>query len=539
MKFTSILGAALLAVALPLSSAPASAATLSVCVEGSPEIFNPQLSSSGTTTNVLGNIYDHLVSVKANSSEIEPALATGWEISEDGRRYVFSLRQGVKWQSNEHFTPSRDFNADDVVFTFERMMNANHPYHKVSGGYYVTFSTKLADILDSVTKIDDTHVAFTLKEPLSPFIGILAHQSIGITSAEYADVMMQAGRAPDFDMMPIGTGPFALQSYVQDAMVRLVPFKESWGALIGDASRTAMVDTLVLAITPDASVRLQRALAGECQIALYPNLADREIIEQSDRLELWRSPVASSGFVDFSFRDEKFQDKRVRQALAMAVNVPALVEVVYSGMGVVTGAIIPPVLWGHDETVGPHPYDPVAAKKLLEEAGYAEGFAMQLWAIPVSRPYMPNGRRAGEMLQADWAKIGIDVEIISYEWGEYIRRAQGGEAPTAMWGGIWDFPDPSQIPNNYFICDSQGKPSPSNIGGWCDETFIALMNEAGRISDMDKRAALYRQAQQRFHEEVPAIVLGGADVLTVVAKNVKGFAPAIFGTSRFSGVTVE
>src|SRR5699024_5459416 len=104
-------------------------------------------------------------------------------------------------------------------------------------------------------------------------------------------------------------GPFALQAYQQDAIVRLAPFKETWGTAIGDKSRTPMVDALIMAISTDASVRLQRALAGECQIALYPNLADRATIEKSETLELKQTPVASTGFIDFNFRDEKFQDK--------------------------------------------------------------------------------------------------------------------------------------------------------------------------------------------------------------------------------------
>ncbi|MBK5570267.1 ABC transporter substrate-binding protein, partial [Ensifer sp. SSB1] len=160
------LGTALLTLALSTS---AHAGVLSVCVEGSPEIFNPQLSSSGTTSNVLANIYDNLVSVKANSSDIEPALAESWTISEDGRTYTFKLRKGVKWQSNDQFIPTRDFNADDVVFTFDRMLKSDHPYAKISNGTYITFNTKLADSLKAVSKIDDYTVAFTLKEPLAPF----------------------------------------------------------------------------------------------------------------------------------------------------------------------------------------------------------------------------------------------------------------------------------------------------------------------------------------------------------------------------------
>jgi dipeptide transport system substrate-binding protein len=534
--FAATLGSALMAVTL---STTAHAGILSVCVEGSPEIFNPQLSSNGTTSNVLANIYDNLVSVKATSSDIEPSLAESWTVSDDGRSYTFTLRKGVKWQSNAGFNPSRDFNADDVIFTFDRMMKADNPYAKINGGNYVTFNTKLADILESVKKIDDYTVTFTLKEPLAPFIGIMAHQSLAITSAEYADVLLKAGTPQAFDMQPIGTGPFALQAYQQDAMIRLIPFKETWGASIGDKSRTPMVDALIMAISTDASVRLQRALAGECQIALYPNLADREMIEKSDILDLRHTPVASTGFIDFNFRDEKFQDKRVRTALAEAINVPALVDAVYSGMGVATGALIPPVLWGHAKDLPPHEYNPEKAKELLKEAGYSDGFSTQVWAVPVYRPYMPNGRRAAEMIQADWAKIGVKAEIVTYEWGEYVQRARAGEAPVAMFGGIYDFPDPSQIPNNYFICDSEGKPSPSNVGGWCDKEFISLMNEAGRVSDKEKRIELYEKAQRRFHEEAPAVILGGADTLTTVSKNVKGFEPAIFGTSRFSGVTVE
>ncbi|WP_105432059.1 MULTISPECIES: ABC transporter substrate-binding protein [Neorhizobium] len=531
-----IIGLSILAL---LAATPVNAAVLSVCIEGSPEVFNPQLTSNGTTSYVLGQIYDGLVSVKAGSSEIEPALAESWTVSDDAKTYIFKLRHGVKWQPNSLFTPTREFNADDVMFTFERMMKKDHPYAKVGGGTFITFNTKLADALEGIRKIDDYTVAFTLKSPLAPFIGIMAHQSLAITSGEYADALSKAGKPELIDQEPIGTGPFQLQAYQQDAVVRLIPFKDTWGAAIKNPARTPMVDGVVMAISADASVRLQRAVAGECQIALYPNLADRAMIEKSANLNLVQTPVASVGFITFNFRDDKFKDKRVREALAHAINIKPLVDLIYDGMGTVTGAIIPPSLWGHDKDVGAYSYDPALAKKLLAEAGFPNGLSTQLWAVPVSRPYMPNGRRAAEMIQEDWSKIGVKAEVVSYEWGEYITRARKGEAQVGMFGGIYDFPDPSQIPNNYFTCDSAGKPSPSNIGAWCDKEFSALMNDAGTITDQAKRIEIYKEAQEEFHAEVPAVILGGADTITAVAKGVKGYAPAIFGTSRLSGVTVE
>ena len=294
-----------------------------------------------------------------------------------------------------------------------------------------------------------------------------------------------------------------------------------------------------MAISPDASVRLQRAMADECQIALYPNLADRERIQNSDNLELVRTPVASTGFITFNFKEEIFRNKKVREALAHAINIKPLVDVVYDGMGKATGSLVPPALWGFDEQIGPYDYDPEKAKELLKEAGYPDGFSTELWAVPVSRPYMPHGSRAAEMIQADWAAIGVKADIVTYEWSEYIARARAGEAKVGMFGGIYDFPDPSQIPNNYFSCDSAGKPSPSNIGSWCNAQFIDIMNKAGAITDQAEREKLYKQAQQVFHDDVPAVILGGADTITAVNKKVKGYKEAIFGTSRLSGVTVE
>lgn len=534
----SVISVGTLAILISTAS-PALSSSLIVCIEGSPETFNPQLTSNATTSSVTGQIYDQLVSVKGGGSEIEPSLAESWSVSQDGKTYTFKLRRGVTWQSNKTFKPSRDFNADDVVFSFERMMKADHPYAKVSGGNYITFNTKLADVLSAVRKVDDYTVEFTLKEPLAPFVGILSHQSLVILSAEYGDQLLKAGTPELLDLQPIGTGPFQLSVYQTNATVRFKAFHDTWGEKAKDPSRTPKVDDLIMPISADAPVRLQRAQAGECHIALAPNPADRDVIKSNPKLDLVETPVASSGFLTFNFKEKPFQDKRVRQALAHAINMKGLVDLVFDGTGGVTGALIPAALWGHNADLKGHAHDIAKAKALLAEAGYPNGFETQIWALPVTRPYMPNGRRAAELIQADWAKIGVKAEIVTYEWGEYVKRARLGEGKAAMFGGIWDFPDPSQIPNNYFTCNAQGKPSPSNIGSWCDAKFNDLLGRAGQISDQKQRDALYKQAQVVFDAEVPAVLFGSSSALLAVSKSVSGFVPAVFGTSRFSGVTVR
>src|SRR4051794_8913556 len=156
----SVISAGTIAILMAAVS-PALSNNLVVCIEGSPETFNPQMTSNATTSIVTSQIYDELVSVKAGGSEIEPSLAESWSVSEDGKTYTFKLRRDVQWQSNKTFKPSREFNADDVVFSFERMMSPSHPYNKVNGGNYITFNTKLADVLASVRKVDDSSVEFT------------------------------------------------------------------------------------------------------------------------------------------------------------------------------------------------------------------------------------------------------------------------------------------------------------------------------------------------------------------------------------------
>jgi hypothetical protein len=201
MKHTLALAALMAGLATSAMAAP-----LTVCLEGAPETFNPQLTSNGTTATVLEQIYDGLVTVEPGGSQIVPALAERWDVSQDGRTYTFHLRKGVKWQTTADFTPSREFNADDVMFTFDRMMKPDHPYRQVNGGSYITFNTKLADELSKVEKIDDYTVAFTLKKALAPFLGIMAHGSLKITSAEYADKLLAAGTPELFDRNPVGVG---------------------------------------------------------------------------------------------------------------------------------------------------------------------------------------------------------------------------------------------------------------------------------------------------------------------------------------------
>jgi dipeptide transport system substrate-binding protein len=519
------------------ASAPAWSQTLVVCTEASPAMMNPQLTMSGTVFDVAAQIYDQLVEMEQGTSKLVPALAESWTISPDGRTYTFKLRHGVKWQSNQAFTPTRDMNADDVVFSFRRQTDKTDPWYSVGGASYDEWNALLAGRVSAVTKVDDYTVRFDLSESVAPLLGILSMPSFAVFSAEYAAKMMQAGTPDLLDANPIGTGPFSMVRYQRDSNVRMRAFEQSWVKQAGRTDRTPGVQNLVFTITPDPAVRLAKLRANECQVARYPNPADFPAIRANPDLSLVSLPMAAMGYIGFKNDAPPFDKKEVRQALAEAIDMKSLVAAVFEGTGEPTGALISPSLWGHNPDVKPYPYDPAHARKLLEEAGYKDGFKTQVYAIPVARPYMPNGRKAAEMIQADWAKIGVKADIVTYEWGEYLKRVRAGEAPVGMLGGSWDYPDPSQLVYGYWACPD-GKLRPGNWPRWCNAPFSDLVARANTLTDQNERAKLYVQAQQIFHDEVPGVLFANTAAFAAIRKSVVGFKPHLMGGQPYTGISV-
>jgi dipeptide transport system substrate-binding protein len=523
------LGISLLALAV---SASIQAKTLVFCSEGSPEGFNPQLFTSGTTYDASSvPIYNRLVEFKTGTTELQPGLAEKWDLSADGKTYTFHLRKGVKWQDSKDFKPTRDFNADDVLFSFNRQKDANHPYHKISGGSYEYFDGMgMGDLIDKIVKVDDYTVQFVLTRPESPFLADMAMDFASIMSAEYADNMMKAGTPEKFDLNPIGTGPFELMQYQKDSRILYKAFDGFWGT-------KPKIDRLVFSITPDASVRYAKLQKNECQVMPYPNPADLPAMKKDKDVTLLEKPGLNVGYVSFNVEKKPLDDVKVRQALTMAVNKKAIIDAVYQGAGQAAKNLIPPTMWSYNNDIADYPYDPAKAKELLKQAGLPDGFSIDLWAMPVQRPYNPNARRMAEMIQADWAKIGVKANIVTYEWGEYLKRAKNGEHQSVMMGWTGDNGDPDNFFATLFSCDAAQKGS--NYSKWCYKPFEAVIQPARAEANHDKRIALYQQAQVIMHDQVPALIVAHSTVYEPIRKDVKGYVIDPRGLHNFNSVSME
>lgn len=513
-------------------SAGAVAGTLVYCSEGSPENFNPQLYTSGTSVDASAvPVYNRLVDFKVGTTELQPSLAESWDVSEDGKVYTFHLRKGVKFQSNKYFKPTRDFNADDVIFSFMRQKDAKHPYHNVSNGNYSNFeSLEFGSLITAIDKVDDSTVRFTLAHPEAPFIADLGWYFASILSAEYADAMLKAGTPERVDMNPIGTGPFELKQYQKDSRILFTAFPDYWQG-------KAKLDRLIFSITPDASVRYAKLEKNECQVMPFPNPADLPRMKENKDINLMQKAGLNTGFLAFNTQKPPFDNVKVRQALALAINKPAIIEAVFHGTGTAAKNLLPPGVWSADDQLKDYDYDPQKAKALLKEAGFANGMTVDLWAMPVQRPYNPNAKRMAEMIQADWAKVGVQTKVVTYEWGEYIKRVKDGEHQAALMGWTTATGDPDNFFGPLFTCTAAD--GGSNSSKWCYKPFDKLILEARAEGDRDKRVALYKEAQQMMHDQMPAVMIAHSTIFEPVRKNVTGYEIDPFGKHIFYQVDVK
>lgn len=183
------------------------------CAEGSPETFNPQLVTSGTTIDATSNqLYDRLLTYQGTENTLTPAIAKSWHVTKDGEKITFYLRKDVAFHQTDYFTPTRFLNADDVLFSFNRMLDAEHPFHFVSGGSYPFFQNiGLKDLVENIEKINDYTIRFNLTHADNAFLANLATDYAIILSAEYAEQLTAQKTKANIDTYPIGTGPFKLK----------------------------------------------------------------------------------------------------------------------------------------------------------------------------------------------------------------------------------------------------------------------------------------------------------------------------------------
>ncbi|GAB6846866.1 ABC transporter substrate-binding protein [Paraburkholderia kururiensis] len=506
---------------------------LTVCTESSPDGFDVVQFNSLVTTNASADvIFNPLVSYDEAAKKVVPALADKWEVSDDGLTYTFHLRPNVQFQTTDYFKPNRPLNADDVVFTFTRMLDDSNPWHKVTGpsGFPHAQSMGLTKLIKSVSKVDDSTVKFELNEPNATFLPILTMGFASIYSAEYADQLLKAGKQTDLNAKPIGTGPFVLKSYTKDALIRYEVNPTYWGP-------KPKIDRLIYAITPDAAVRAQKVKAGECQIALSPKPQDVADAKNEKSLKVVQTPAFMTAFVALNTEKKPLDNQKVRQALNLAFDRATYLKVVFDNTAIPAANPWPPNTWSYDKGIQPYPHDIAKAKQLLAEAGLPNGFSTTIWVRPTGSVLNPNPKAGAELLQADFAKIGVKADVKVIEWGELIKEAKQGQHDTLFMGWAGDNGDPDNYLSPLFSCNAVK--SGINFARYCDPQLDKLIAEGKTTADLGKRTKAYEAAQKIIHDEALWIPLGYPTAAAITRANVSGYQVSPFGRQNFGNVVVQ
>jgi len=506
--------------------------TFVYCSEGSPSTFNPQMGTDGPTINASSKmLYNRLVTFERGSTKVVPSLATKWSSSKDGLTFTFELRKGVKFHSTKTFTPSRDFNADDVLFSFNRQRLMDHPFHKVNGGTYEYFkSMDMGTIIKDVVKLDPYKVKFVLSRPEAPFLANLAMDFASILSKEYADQLLKAKTPEQLAIQPVGTGPYVFQRYQKDNLIRYTKNSNYFDG-------PPKVDRVVFAITPDPHVRFQKLKTGECHFIAEPSPVDLAEMKKHKAINVLEQPGLNVGYLAMNVEKPPLNNKKVRQAIHHAMNRGSYIEAIYKGNAKVAKNPIPPTMWSYEKGLKEYDFNISKAKDLLKEAGFEKGFKLELWTLPVSRPYNPNGKKMGELIQADLKKVGVNVKLVTYDWPTYLAKARKGEHQLIQLGWTGDNGDPDNFLNVLLGCS--GVKAGSNVARWCNKNFESLVGKAKTTTDVKARTKLYKQAQKVFKEEVPWVTLAHATVFKAMSKKVKGYKLSPFGTEDFAKIDIQ
>lgn len=501
------------------------------CVNGLLNSFNPQMAGSGLVVDTLSaQLYDRLLAVDPYTYRLIPELAERWEVLDNGATYRFHLRQDVPFQQTAWFTPSRNMNADDVVFTFERIFNRQHPWHNINGGSYPYFdSLQFSDAVKSVKKLDSSTVEIRLNSPDASFLWHLATHFAPVLSAEYAAALTQSDRQEELDRQPVGTGPFMLSEYRAGQYIRLQRNEHYWKGM-------PRMPQVVIDLGGGGTGRLSKLLTGECDVLAYPAASQLSVLRDDPRLRLTLRPGMNTAYLAFNTRKAPLDRPEVRQALALGINNERLMESIYYGTAETATSILPRASWAYDTNASVTPYNPEKARRDLKALG-VENLHLNLWVPSASQAWNPSPKKTAELLQADLAQIGVKVTITQVEGRFQEARLMDMNHDLTLSGWSTDSNDPDSFFRPLLSCAAIT--SQTNYAHWCNPEFDELVHRALLSPQLAKRIDYYNRAQALLATELPVLPLAYSLRLQANRHDIKGLVLSPFGNASFAGVYRE
>ena len=476
--------------------------TIRVALPSNPDVLDPALTVDGNSAVVMSNIMEGLLGIKQHTGEIIPVLAKSWEAKQNGKVFIFHLRQGVK------FHDGTKFDAEAVKFNMERQMPPNKTEDMPS-------ADQIYGNVEEVEVLGEYEVKVTLNSPDVTFLTGLAQMPGGPMVSPEA-----LKENPDeFKKNPVGTGPFQFVEWVPDQYVRLKAFEDYWGG-------EPKADQMVYKVIEDAASRTSSLLAGEVDILPWVNINHLERLKRGD-MNIIEQPGWTLNYIAFYTDQEPFNDKKVRKAIFMGVNRKKLVKGLYGNHAVVANGIIPPGVLGHSDELFPPEYDPERARELLKEAGYEDGLSFKLLAYNVKKNYNPAGEKLALIVKDQLKDIGVEVDVIVKPWSEFLnllfsKEHKVADAVQIGWGSTTG--DPSSFT---LLLRSKQMGTGLNFAEYENPKIDELSNKAKTVADQDERAEVYREIQNIVNEELPWLFISHSIDYSATRPDVVGYGQGV------------
>lgn len=457
--------------------------------------LDPVLATDSESIEVGELIFEGLVGWEPGTTNVEPRLATHWQVSDDGMRWTFKLRPGVQFHDG---TP---VNADAVVFSFERLLVKGHPSSLGDRGSY--WRSMLNDV-EKVTALDPLTVEIKVHRKYMPLLGNLAMYPIVSPTA-----VKRWGAA--FSDHPVGSGPFQFVDWIKQSRVVVRRFDEYWRG-------PAPLNQIVFQVVVDARQRLINLESGSVDLANSILPDEQPFVELHPDLVLHHAPGNDVSYLALNTQHPPFDDVRVRRAINYAVNKEPIVKLGFQGRAIAADTPLPPSMWGHHVPASRYQYDPAAAKRLLEEAAsdgkLDRNRVYTLYAPSTPRPYLPQPERVARFLQASLEQAGIHTELVLLPYAQFRRAVQAGEHDMCVFGWVGDTGDPDNF--LYVLLHSKQSNTETgaqNVALFRNKEVDDLLLAAQEAADEETRAALYATIQDKISAEAPWVPLAHSELV--------------------------
>jgi peptide/nickel transport system substrate-binding protein len=526
--------------------------------------LDPAIVTDGESFRVTGQCLEPLYQYEPDSTTPIPALATGCTVNDAGTEWTCTLREGVK------FHDGTDFNADAVIFNFERWRFTDNPYHFESQvfEYYEAQFGGFDDssFITAVEKIDDYTVKFVLSVPMGPFLANLAMDMFAISSPAAIEAAGEDYGTPAVGC--VGTGPFKYVEWAEGDHITVAAYDDYWGGRPG-------IDEIVWRVIPDDSARFLALRAGDIHGLETATAEDVAAADADPELYVLARPALNTGYLAFNYKIQEFQDVRVREAVAHAINRQGMVEAFLGEYGEVATNFLPPLVMGHNDAIEDWVHDPDLSRQLLADAGFPDGLSevtiaedvvdadgnvvfaagtkmpLNFYYMPVSRFYYPSPKEIGEAMAADLAKAGINVTLeLAGDWPTYLGLRRTGQLMGLYmlgWGG--DNGDPDNFHGYFFGFGGGDKvgddpaawvKSPDAREGWYANTEVAaLLYEAAINPVPAERETIYNQVEVLLHEDVARLWVDHYNTPLLFSNKVSGYVPQPVGADYYEWVVIE